>query len=322
MTDLITLSEILGAREKLPADLRRTPFLPLARTAEELGHEALFLKLENLQVTGAYKPRAAFHILQSLTAGERKRGVVMPSSGNFAQGFAFAGSRLGAKVIVVMPENTSPLKVKATRGYGAEVVLCENDYSKRQPVVEEVARERGMIPIHIGTDRRVPIGHAGVGLEILEDLPTVDTIIVPVSSGGLISGLASAVKLQRPSVRVIGAQPAGAPAMYRSLQAGEPVKLDEWHTMADALTATQIYPFLFEHVKSRVDDLVLVSEEEIAVAFRLLVLQGKIMPEPAGAVAVAAFLSGKVKAAGQVVAVVSGGNVRPQLAARLLGEAD
>ena len=317
MSGLITREEIEAARAGLPAAIRRTPILPLARGPEEVGTEDLFLKLENFQITGAYKPRAAFHILGTLGAEERRMGVAMPSSGNFAQGFAIAGRMMGVRVAVVMPEMTSPYKVEATRGYGAEVVFSENDYAKRQPMVEETARARGMIPINIQTDRRVPIGHSSIGLEILEDLPGVETVIVPISSGGLIAGVASAIKLKAPGVRVVGAQPAGAAAMHRSLRAGAPTPIEKWETMADALSATRVSQFLFDHVRERVDEMVLVTEEEVADAFRLLLHRAKVLAEPGGAVAAAACLSAKVRGAGKTAALVSGGNMTAELAAKL-----
>ena len=317
MSGLITLEEIEAARAGLPPAIRRTPTLPLARGPEEVGTEGLFLKLENFQITGAYKPRAAFHILGTFSAEERRMGVVIPSSGNFAQGFAIAGRMMGVRVAVVMPEMTIPYKVEATRAYGADVVFSGNDYAKRQPMVEETARARGMISINIQTDRRVPIGHSSIGLEIIEDLSGVETVVVPISSGGLIAGVASAIKLKAPEVRVIGAQPAGAAAMHRSLRAGAPTPIEKWETMADALSATQVSQFLFDHACERVDEVVLVTEEEITGAFRLLLHRAKVLAEPGGAVAAAACLSGKVRGAGKIVALVSGGNMTADLAAQL-----
>jgi len=283
-----------------------------------VGHEALHLKLENLQVTGAYKIRAAFHFLGSLTGEERAKGVVLASSGNFGQGFAYAGRRLGVRVKVVTPERTSRFKADAIRGYGADLVFCENNFLARAPKVQEVAREWGMVPLDTMEDRRVAIGHASIGLEILEDVSGVETVIVPVGSGGLIAGVASAIKLRAPHVRVVGALPAAGAAMYRSVRAGKPLTVEDYTTLADALWVMRTYAFPLAHVQERVDDLVLVSEEEIAEALRVLLLRGKVLAEPAGAVPVAAFLAGRIEGAGKTVAVVSGGNVNPELAAGLL----
>jgi threonine dehydratase len=318
MADLITLGEIEAARAGMPPEIRRTPLVPFSRDSSEVGAERLYLKLENLQVTGAYKPRAAFHILSSLAPAEKKQGVVMSSSGNFAQAFAFAGKRLGIPVVVVMMKSTSPYKVEAIRGYGTEIVFCEDSYAARKPMMEKVAGERGLLAINTAEDRRVAAGHAGIGMEIMDDMPDVDTVIVPCSSGGLIAGVASAVKLQNPNVRVVGVNPADGAAIHESLQAGEPVTLESWESMADGLAATRPGDFPFAHIKERVDDVVLVSEEEIAEAFRLLMSRGKILAEPSGAVAVAAWMTGKVSAAGKIVALISGGNVTSESVATLL----
>lgn len=318
MKDLITLEEIEAARKGLPDDIRWTPLVPLSRDSAEVGEERLFLKLENLQVTGAYKPRAAFHILGSLSPDERRRGVVMSSSGNFAQAFAFAGKRMDIPVVVVMMENMSPYKIDAIRRYGTEIVFCENNYLARKPMMEKVARERGLLLIDTSEDRRVPVGHAGIGMEILDDMPEVETVIVPVSSGGLIAGVASAIKLRNPRVRVVGVNPEGGAAVYESLRAGEPVTLDHWESMADGLSATRPGAFPFAHVQERVDEVVLVSEEEIAEAFRLIFHRAKVLAEPAGAVAAAAWITGKTGEAGKSVAVVSGGNVTAEMVSTLL----
>ncbi|MDP2956010.1 MAG: threonine/serine dehydratase [Longimicrobiales bacterium] len=318
MTGLITLPEIEEARSRLPREVRRTPVVPLARRPDEVGRETLHLKLENLQVTGAYKIRAAFHYLDSLTEEERAKGVVLASSGNFGHGFAYAGRRLGVKVTVVTPERTHRFKVDAIRGHGADLVFCENNFLARAPKVAEVARESGMLPLDTMEDRRVAVGHASIGLEILEDVPDVETVIVPVGSGGLIAGVASAIKLRAPHVRVVGALPAAGAAMYRSVEAGKPVTIEDYKTLADALWVMRTYAFPLAHVQKRVDDLVLVSEEEIAEAVRVLFLRGKVLAEPAGAVPVAAYLAGRLEGAGKTVALVSGGNLNPDLAAGLL----
>ncbi len=318
MADLITLDEIEQARKALPPDIRWTPLVPFSRTSAEIGSEQLYLKLENLQVTGAYKPRAAFHILGSLTSEDRRRGVVMSSSGNFAQAFAYAGKRLDIPVVVVMMGNMSPYKIEAIRGYGTEIVFCENNYLARKPMMEKVARERGMLLIDTSEDRRVAIGHAGIGIEILDDMPDVETVIVPTSSGGLIAGVASAIKLRNPNVRIVGVNPEGGAAVCESLRAGQPVTLDHWESMADGLSATRPGAFPFAHIQERVDEVVLVSEEEIADAFRMLFLRAKILVEPSGAVSVAAWMTGKAGDSGKTVAVVSGGNVMAETVSTLL----
>lgn len=315
---LVTLDEIRRAREVIAPYVRRTPVVPLARDPREVGAERLFLKLENLQVTGAYKPRASFFVLKSLSPEERSRGIVLTSSGNFAQGFAYAGSILGVPVTVVMMERTSPYKVEATRAYGAEVHFCGNDPFQRDPTVRSVAAERGMTAVDVWEDPAVIAGHGSIGLEIVEDLPDVEAVLVPVSSGGCAAGVATAVKESRPGVKVIGVQPEGANAAYVSLQRGEPTSIDHWHTIADGISA--VYPGRrpFRHLQRYLDDLVLVSERDIANAFRSLLFRGKILGEPAGVVASAAFLSGRVDTARKTVAVVTGGNLTAEVVGRLL----
>ncbi len=309
MTSLTTMADIERARQALPDGIRRTPVMPVAPDSGWVGRERLFVKCENLQVTGSYKPRAAFTVLASLTDAQRSRGVVMSSSGNFAQGFAWAGREAGVPITVVMMDQSSPFKVAATRGYGAEVVFCGTSAANRMPTVERLARERGLTPIDVFEHPPIPAGHASIGLEILEDHPDVERILVPVSSGGLAGGIATAVKLTRPQVEVIGVQPDGANATYLSLREGAPVTIDHWQSMADGLAALRPGDWPFRHLQAYLDDIVQVSEQDIADAFRALLFRAKILVEPAGAVAPAAFLGGAVPRDKNTVAVISGGNV-------------
>ena len=314
---LVTMDDIRRVREHVAPYIRRTPVVPLARDASEVGHERLFLKLESLQVTGAYKPRAAFAVMHSLTPEERARGVVLTSSGNFAQAFAYAGRLMSSPIVVVMLRQSSPYKIEAAKAYGAEVVLVE-DALTRQPVVEEVARERGMTAIDSWEHPFVTRGHGSLGLEIVEQLPEVETVLVPVSSGGGAAGVATAVKLARPDVRVIGVQPKRANAAYVSLQQGRPVTIDYWDSIADGLSARRPGEFPFRHLQEYLDEIVLIEERDIADAFRSLLFQGKVLAEPAAVVAAAGFLSGKVDAGGRTVACVTGGNVTEAVVRRLL----
>ncbi|MFQ5898986.1 MAG: threonine/serine dehydratase [Candidatus Methylomirabilia bacterium] len=318
MERLVGLEEIRKAREALPRVIRRTPILPLARDSAEVGREQLFLKAENLQVTGAYKPRAAFTVINFQSPEERARGVVLSSSGNFAQGFAYAGACLGVPIVVVMMDRTSPYKVDATRGYGAEVVFCGNDPLARQPKVAEIAQQRGMTGIDTWESHMVIAGHASIGLEIIEDFPDVETILVPVSSGGLAAGVATAVKLSRPDIRVIGVQPQQANAAYVSLQRGEPTTIDYWDSLADGLSAVRPGTIPFQHLQKYLDEIVLIAEEEIAAAFRTLLFRAKLMGEPAGTVAPAAYLAGKVAVDRKTAALLSGGNVTESVAQTML----
>jgi threonine dehydratase len=308
MTKLVDLATIQRSRRNLPTFIRRTPILPLSRESSEVGKERLFLKAENLQITGAFKPRAAFSVMSSLSEEDRAKGVVLASSGNFAQAFAYAGRHYGVPIVVVMLDRTSPYKVEATKQYGADVVFC-GDALSRQSLVEEIASSRGMTAINTWEDPAIIAGHGSIGHEIIEDCRQVQVILVPVSSGGLAAGVAAAVKQSRKDVAVIGVQPEGANAAYVSLRRGTATTIDYWNTMADGLSAVRPGEFPLEHLSRYLDEIVLVSELDIASAFRTILFRGKSLVEPAGAVAAAAFLSGKVNQLLVTVAVASGGNV-------------
>ena len=315
---LTTLQDIEDAREALPSIVRRTPIVPLAPGSCDIGHERLFLKAECLQVTGAYKVRAAFNVLRCLSDLERKRGIVLASSGNFAQAFAAAGAQLGVSVVVVMLDQTSTYKVTATQELGAEVVFCGRDALNRQPTVDAIAGDRDITAIDTWEHPSVIAGHGSIGLEVIEDAPEVEQILVPVSSGGVAAGIATAVKLSAPHIRIIGVQPEGANAYFLSRKAGKPVTLSRWDTIADGLSARfpGVYPF--HHLQEYLDDVVLVSEKDIAASFRSLLFRGKLLVEPAGAVAAAAFFSGKVDRDRTTVAAVTGGNVTAETVQTLL----
>jgi len=311
MSELVTLREIQHTRAALPKVLRRTPILPLADDPADAGNERLFLKAENLQITGAYKPRAAFARVAAIPRMLLDKGIVLTSSGNFAQAFALAGRLVRSRVVCVMLDQTSPFKVEAARALGAEVVFCGTEAAARPLLVKRIAEERGMHAIDTWEDREIIAGHGSIGLELLEDLPDVAMVLVPVSSGGGAAGISIAIKESRPKVKVIGVQPAGANAAYLSRRAGRLVTLRHWDSIADGLSAIRPGEFPFAHLQKFLDDIVLVSDTEIADACRTLLYRGKLLAEPAGAVAVAAALTGKVQSSGKIVAVVTGGNVAP-----------
>ncbi len=315
---LTTLEDIRRARAALPAAVRLTPVLPLARDSAEIGREGLLLKCECLQVTGAYKVRAAFNVMHEMPAEQRARGIVLTSSGNFAQAFAYAGRLTGVPIVVVMLDRTSAYKVEATRAHGAEVVFCGTDAGQRQPVVRRIAAERGMTAIDTWEERPIPAGHGTIGLEILEQCPQVEQVLVPVSSGGVAAGIAAAIKLSRPQVKVVGVQPERANAAWVSRRAGRPTAIDYWDSIADGLSAVRPGEFPFAHLQRFLDDIVLVSERDIALAFRTLLFSAKLLSEPAGAVAPAAFLSGRVDTSRLTVAAVTGGNLTERTVQRLL----
>ena len=309
MTTYVTIEEIESAYKALPTLVRRTPILPCALEPTHIGNERLFLKLENLQPTGAYKVRAAFTMVASLTAEQRKRGVVLTSSGNFAQAFALAGKYYDVSIAVVMLSGTSPYKIEAARALGAEVHLFDGPAIERQRQVEELGRRSGKTVIDTWEEHALIAGHGTLGLEILREKNDIQQILVPVSSGGMAAGVATAVKSLAPQIRVIGVQPVGANAAYLSLRAGKPVAIDKWETIADGLSAVRPGENPFAHIQRFVDEIVLVEERDIGRAHVLLRQRAKIIAEPAGAVAAAAFIAGRIDVSLRTVAVVSGGNL-------------
>jgi len=282
------------------------------------GHR-IKLKLENLQKTGSFKPRGAINNMMRLDATQRAAGVITISAGNHAQGVAYAASLLGVSAVVVMPAAASSSKAQAARDYGAEVIL-HGDMPAAFEKLEQLRRERGLAFIHPFDDDATIAGQGTLGLELLEDVPDLDTVVVGIGGGGLISGVAVAVKSVKPSARVVGVEPVGAAAMHRSLESGSPARLERTDTIADGLAAPFAGQRNFDIVKRHVDDLVLVQDAEIRGAMRLLLERCKVLAEPAGAAALAAVLAGKVTATGggSTVVVVSGGNVSLEMLADCL----
>ncbi|MFN3651107.1 MAG: threonine/serine dehydratase [Armatimonadota bacterium] len=314
---LVPLEEIRAARAALPPEIVNTPLL----RSEELGEIAgapVWLKTENLQVTGSYKARAAYTMLRSLPPEQQAKGAAISSSGNFASAWAYMGRLLGIPTAVVMQESTSPLKIAKTRRYGAEVILCENDYDARWRTLFALEPERGIRAINTFENRDVIRGHGTIGLEMVEALDDVETVLVPVSSGGLIAGLATAVKELRPSARVIGVQPTGSAAVYESFRRGEVYRLPELNTICDALIAAAPGALPLAHIQRYVDEMVLVTDEEVKGAIRWLVEHAKLVTEAGGAVGVAALLTGKVRTRGKTIVLLSGGNIMPETLAQYI----
>ena len=308
---LVSLDDVRRAREVIAGRVHRTPLF----SATLLGRQTpsvprLFLKAENLQKTGSFKPRGVLNKLRGLTAEEKRRGLITTSAGNHAQALAYAASVEGLRCVVVMPESASETKVAASRAYGAEVVL-HGTVLEALDRMHQLQESRGLTLVHPYDDPLVIAGQGTVGLEILEDLPEVDLVIVPVGGGGLISGVAAAVKRARPSARVVGVEPYGAPTVTEALRAGGPVRLERVVTIADGLTAPVAGGHTLAHVRALVDEIVLVSEEELAEGVRAVLQYTKLLTEPAGAAGVAALLAGRVTAPpeAKVAAVVSGGNI-------------
>jgi len=282
----------------------------------------LFLKLENLQPIGAFKLRGAYNKIASLSPEERARGVIAYSSGNHAQGVAYAARALHTKAVIVMPGNAPAIKLEATAALGAEIVKVGPGSSERQQKAEELAAQHGYAIVPPYNDEKIIAGQGTMGLEILEDMPSVETVLVPVGGGGMISGVAAAIKLSRPSVKVIGVEPALAADAQASFRSGRVVNLpaeEVTRTMADGLRTQSIVAINFEHMRTFVDDIVTVSEDEIGQAMRRLAANPKTVAEPSGAVAVAGFLfRDKELPRGTIhVAVISGGNIEPGMLAEL-----
>lgn len=314
----LSLSALETARARVSDSIHRTPLVHSATLSERVG-APVWLKCENLQKTGAFKVRGALNRLLTLSEEERARGVATISAGNHAQAVAWAASRAGVKSLVVMPEHASPTKVRASREYGAEVIL-HGDAAAAFVRVRELSEERGLTFVHPFDDEAVVAGHASCGLEILEDLPEVGTIVVPVGGGGLSSGITSAVVARGSRAGVWGVEPEGAPGMHRSLIEGEAIYLDSVDTIADGLAPPMAGVLNHEILSRHARGVVLVSDDEIVAALILLLERTKLLVEPSGAAGLAGALSGRIDLERDVpvVIVLSGGNADLAQLGRLL----
>jgi threonine dehydratase len=305
----VTLADIERARPISARVVHRTPLVSSRALGERIGATA-YLKAENLQRTGSFKPRGAVYAVTCLGDDQRARGIVTMSAGNAAQAIAFAAHTAGVKVTVAMPESAPKTKVDATRSWGAEIVFAR-DMTGLLALVDDLRKRTGAYFLHPYDDAAVIAGHGTLALEILDDVPDADLFVVGVGGGGLISGIAVAVAAKRPSARVIGVEPVGAPTMRRALDAGSPVRLERIATIADGLAGPIAGTIAFDIVRRLVADVVTVEDEVIAEGARFLASRAKLVAEPAGAAATGALLSGAVRArpGERVVAIVSGGNV-------------
>lgn len=303
--DLPTIRDIDAAYQRLKDVVVATPMLPFDQPDMTPGQ--VLLKCENLQRTGSFKIRGAYNRIASLSATERANGVIAYSSGNHAQGVACAARMLGVHATIVMPENAVPAKVDGTRRYGAEVVFEGTDSEARRRYAEHLAQERGAALVPPYDHPAVIAGQGTLGLEILAAVQDVQTVVVPIGGGGLISGIAIAIKQQQPTVRIVGVEPVGAADALASRRAGHLVELDRVDTIADGLRARRVGALPYAAIGAYVDDIVTVPDTAILDAVRLLLTHAHLVAEPSGAVTVAATLAGAAR--GRTVAVVSGGNV-------------
>ena len=301
---MVTLQMVWEAQAALRGIIRRTPL----ESASRLG-ENIYIKSENLQLTGAFKIRGAYNKIRSLTPEEAARGVIACSAGNHAQGIALSASKLGIKSVICMPEGAPLSKVEATRNYGAEVVLVPGVYDDAAREAERLAQEKGYTFAHPFNDPWVIAGQGTIGLEILEQLPEAEQVVVPIGGGGLISGTALAIKQLKPSCRIIGVQAETVASMYASRQAGQVVTVPDAATLADGIHVLTPGDLTYQMCQEYVDEIVTVSEDEIAAAILALLEVQKTVAEGAGAAPVAACMFGKVDPARKTVCVVSGGNV-------------
>lgn len=315
---LISLDIIKSAAELIRDKIIRTPLIYSPSLSRRFNAN-IFLKMENLQKTGSFKIRGATYKLLSVNKADGVSSVVAASAGNHAQGVALAAKNSGLTSTIVMPEWSSISKQEATRGYGGEVICFGQNLAESLSKAKEIAGDEKLF-IHPFDDPDIITGQGTIGLEIFEDLNNPDIILVPVGGGGLISGIASALKAVRPGIKIIGVQAAACPSAKASLKRGKPVRVTSKQSIADGISVKQIGNHNFEIVKELVDDIVLVEEEEIAAAILMLLEQKKILAEGSGAVGLAAFLNGSVQVPpkSNVVLIISGGNVDSPLLGRIL----
>ncbi|MGZ4788401.1 MAG: threonine ammonia-lyase [Terriglobales bacterium] len=317
---MVTLDQIRLARQRLQGIAVRTPIL---KYPQPIDGRTLYFKPENLQPIGSFKLRGAYNKIASLSEAERRRGVIAYSSGNHAQGVAYAARALGVKATIVMPSNAPAIKREGTAALGAEIVTVGPASSERKAKAEQLAHERGLSIVPPYNDENIIAGAASAGMEILEDFPDVEVVLVPVGGGGLISGISAAIKLTRPDVQVIGVEPELANDAQQSLKSGCILELsaeEVSRTIADGLRTQSIGEINFEHIRRYVSAIVTVSENELLTAMRSLVLNAKLTVEPSGAVTTAAFMfhALELPRSQRTVAVISGGSVEPELLARVL----
>lgn len=312
------LSDIIHAYSVLKHIVKKTP-LERSKSFSAMSGANVFLKLENLQTTGSFKVRGAYYMISRLAPEKLTNGVLCASAGNHAQGVAFAASKLGVKSTVFMPVFAPPLKVIATRSYGAEVILTGDTFDDAFNAAMEYGSKSGATFVHPFNHPDIIAGQGTVGLELFEQLEQIDAVLVPIGGGGLIAGIAIALKQLNPGIRIIGVEAEGAQSMKVSIQANEPMSLTSVNTIADGIAVKSPGDLTFQITRSLVDELVTVNDAEIAQTTYLLLQRAKILAEPAGVAAMAAVLFSKVDLTGQnVIPVISGGNINMSILEQIL----
>lgn len=311
---MIALSEIVQAKRRVSAVVNKTPFAHAPLLSQEVGGN-IFLKKENLQLTGAYKIRGAYNKIASLDEKDRKNGVIAASAGNHAQGVAYSSKEFGIKAVIIMPEATPLLKVTGTKALGAEVILHGDNYDEAYSYALAYAKEHDMTFIHPFEDEKVIAGQGTVALEMLDEVNDLDVIVVPIGGGGLISGVASAIKQLDPKIRIIGVTAKGAPALFKSFYKKEPVNSKSVRTIADGIAVRDTNKNNLKHILESVDEVVQVDDEEIANAILFLLERQKLVVEGGGAASVAAIMHDKFKynKETKIGAILSGGNIDVQM---------
>ncbi|PWK15897.1 threonine ammonia-lyase [Tumebacillus permanentifrigoris] len=315
---MLTIQDFLAARHNLQQVIHCTP-LDYSKTFSSLSHNEIYLKLENLQKTGSFKIRGAFHKIASLSDEEKKRGVIAASAGNHAQGVAFGAAHAGIPCIIVMPESAPLTKVEATSDYGAQVILYGKNYDEAYAKALEIQRERGMTFVHAFNDRAVMAGQGTIALEILEQLPDCDVIVTPIGGGGLVAGVAMAAKLMKPDIMIVGVEASGAACMKESLDNKQIVTLEQAVTIADGICVRTPGDLTFQVTRDFVDHIITVEEEEIARAMLMALERNKMVVEGAGATGLAAVIYDKLPVKGKKICVLlSGGNVDVNFLSRII----
>ena len=301
------IQNFITAREKLSKVLLKTSLIHSPIFSKESGNE-VFIKPENLQKTGSFKIRGAYNKITNLSDEEKKKGVIASSAGNHAQGVAYGAKESGIKAFIVIPKSTPLIKVESTKQYGAEVILHGDVYDDAFKKAKELEEKKGYVFVHPFDDKDVIYGQGTITLEILEELPETDIILVPIGGGGLISGIACAAKILKPEIKIIGVEPDGAASAYEAIKEDKVIELKEANTIADGTAVKKIGNTTFEYIKKYVDEIITVSEYELMEAFLLLVEKHKIIAENSGILSLAALKKLKEKNK-KVVSVVSGGNI-------------